>query len=284
MTTGNDWVRLFCLAFLATAATATATPASAKRFMTPGFRTTESRPTTLVVLPPHAEFIKSKAVMTEEMVEECKALEHAAAGQIRSLLSGKGYEVRILTRKEIDADPDLRELLRRVNKRYDEEWTKIVRKPRKVHTGRYQAGEEAQQIAAMLEVDGVIIPRIQAVGVTGGRKAMSFLLSFGNALAQGYARMDLSVVNGRTGQVEAYFFGVEPAKLKALTGKPDKVMTEVAGGVFRRYPKVDQVLRPRHPKAGEKEGEEDEGSEADEAAILSDLKALLGPEEEEEKP
>ena len=63
----------------------------------------------------------------------------------------------------------------------------------------------------------------------------------------------------------------------------DKIMTKVAKEMFRRYPKADQVLPPRSKKAGEEEGEEDEGSEADEAAILSDLEALLGPEEEEEE-
>lgn len=279
MRTRNDWIGLFCLAFLATLATAT--PAtSAKRFMTPGFRTTDSRPTTLVVLPPHAEFIKSKTVMTEEMVEECKRLELAAADQIRSLLSGKGYVVRVLTRQEIDADPDLRELLLRVNGRYDEEWAKIIRKPRKVHSGRYQAGEEAQQIAAQLEVDGIIIPRIQAVGVTGGRKALTFLLSFGNAMAQGYARLDLSVVDGKTGQVEAYFFGVKPAGLKALTNNPEKIMSKVTRGMFRRFPAVAKVLPPRNTRHSAGEEEKDEGSEADEDAILADLEALLGPEEE----
>ena len=38
--------------------------AEARAYMTPGFSTGEERPMRLALLPPHADFIKAKAVMT----------------------------------------------------------------------------------------------------------------------------------------------------------------------------------------------------------------------------
>ena len=139
------------LIWVATLSLAGIAPAHAKRYMTSGFRSVDSRPIAVAVLPPHAQFIKAKAVMTEEMVKECVALENAAAVHIQKLLSEKGYQVRALSVEEIIADAELQEGYHRVNDRYQEEWRKIIRRPRRVKTRRYNVGDEAMEFAALLD-------------------------------------------------------------------------------------------------------------------------------------
>ncbi|UCF80950.1 MAG: hypothetical protein JSV08_00560 [Acidobacteriota bacterium] len=250
---------------------------SAKGYMTNGFRTKETRPLTLVLLPPHAEFIKAKAVMTEEMVKECRALEDAAASWITTRLGEKAYTVQALSAEEIVKNPELSGLVKRVNDRYGEEWSKLVRRPRKLRQGRYNIGDDTRKLCSVLEVDGLLIARVQAVGVTAGRR---FLSGGINALLSpsGYGRMDVSVVNGKTGAVDAYFFFAEYTSIKSLTKKQDKFMKGTSKGCFRRYPAAAEVLKARG-RDDEAEEEEDEGEED----IIGEFEALLGEDEEGEE-
>ncbi|MDH3523565.1 MAG: hypothetical protein OES32_08255 [Acidobacteriota bacterium] len=270
----NDWTR-FALA-AAALTLATVAPAHAKRYMTPGFRANETRPLRVAVLPPHAEFVKQKAVVTEQMIKECAGLEDAAARSLPPLLTGKGYAVRVITLEETRTDPELGEMVRRVNERYDEEWAGILRRPSQVHDGRYQAGEEATRLAARLDVDGLVLPRIQAVAVSAGKAMLTSFLSGGTYVAQGYARLDLAIVDGSSGTVEAYFFQALPATTKSLTHKQDKLMAKVAGRTLRKYPQHDLVLDPR----GEIEPADEDFSDEDETKLLGELEALLGPDDE----
>lgn len=254
-----------------------AVPVAAKRIMSPGFRTDDERPKNVVLIPPHADFVKKKVLMTEQLVAECEALENSASSWIRKMLEDKGYTVRVLTVDEINADPELQETVRQVNDRYDEEWRKLIRKPKKLRLGRYELGDEARRLVARFGADGLLISRIQAVGASKGQKAMAYLLG-GNP---GYARLDLSVVEAESGRVEAYFFFMVEAGYKSLTTKPDKKMMQVARGALRKYPKSSEILPPKHPSVAEQKADEEDVSEE---AVLADLEALLGPEEEAEPP
>jgi hypothetical protein len=272
-----EWSRLAILGFaLALVALA---PAHAGRRMTSDFRTTETRPMTIALLPPRAEFIKAKAVMTEEMVDECRALEQSASSWIDKFLEEKGYTVKIVTLDDATENSELRELLHRVNDRYQEEWVRIMRAPKGVRQDRYELGVDAQELAALLEVDGLVIPRILAVGVTMGKAMLTGLLSGGQAQAQGYASIDLSVVDGDTGDIEAFFYFSRGSTIKALTKQPDKVMMKVTKGVLKKYPESTEILPPKGPDSGE---EDEDIDEKQEAALLAELEVLLGSEESAE--
>lgn len=275
-TSGIASAFIFILASLACVAAA-----HAAAYMTPGFRSKESRPLTLVLLPPQAEFIKAKAVMTNQMVKESEALEVEGAHAIVADLEAKGYKARILTTAELDGTPGLSDLVRRVNDRYQEEWSKIVRKPAKVKEGRYSLGEDVLKICSMLKSDGIAIGRIQAVGSTGGKRFLTALMSAGRAVAQSYARLDLSVVEASGGQVEAYFTGVQPASLKKLLSAPAEIMTKTSKRTLRRYPGATEVkaaaraaaAATAEPSAGQDGDDEDE-----EETAIEDFEALLGKE------
>jgi len=265
--TCGAFVLVLVAAFLA------AGPARAREYMTAEFLTKSPRPMTLAVLPPHAEFIKAKAVMTAQMVSEAAALEDEAAKAITVTLESKGYKVRLLTPADFDTTRGLRELVTSLNGRYNEEWGKILQDRREVRYGRYGTGEEAVKLASLLHVDGLVLARVVAVGHTGGRQALTIILSLGNAVAQSYARMGLSVLDGRTGRVEGYFEAMQNCTTGGLVKKPDKVMTDLTEKTLDDYLAATETKKPKKSQ-GEVQARDESEPASDETAI-SDFEAIL---------
>ncbi len=255
---------------------ASAAAVYARGWMTPGFRNKQARPLRLALLPPHADFIKSKIVMTDQMLSESAALEREASLALKSQLEEKGYAVRLLAEAELAKNPALRQLAVKVNDRFGEEWSKMVRYPRGVKQKRHTCGEDAVRLASLLKVDGLAVVRIIAVGQTKGRATFSAIMNLGSPSQTSYARLDLGVINGRQGQVEAFFSGYEPSSLSQLTKKPSKVMGQASENALHRYPgvnDVDDVVDDEVAPAAQRKGSR--GDAEDEAAI-QDFEALLG--------
>lgn len=265
--TCGAFVLVLAAAFLA------AVPTHAREYMTAEFLTRSPRPMTLAVLPPHAEFIKAKAVMTAQMVSEAAALEDEGARAITVMLESKGYKVRLLTPADFETTRGLRELVTSLNGRYNEEWGKILQDRREVRYGRYGTGEDAVKLASLLHVDGLVLARIVAVGHTGGRQALTIILSLGNAVAQSYARMGLSVLDGRSGRVEGYFEGMQNCTTGGLVKKPAKVMTDLAEKTLDDYLAATETKKPKKSQ-GEVQAKDDSEPASDETAI-SDFEAIL---------
>jgi hypothetical protein len=229
-------------------------PADAKGYMTNEFRTALDRPLKLLLLPPQADFIKAKTLVTEEMVAESHALEDAAVTVIMEDLQAKGYEVLYLSPDEIRSNSELGELVSEVEKRYDAEWVKIVRKPKKV--------------------------RHRRVGTTTGKQVMAAF--FGGSLAS-YARLDLAVIDADEGDVHGYFFFAAQCSLKQLTKKPNVAMKKATLRALETHPDSDEVLEARKLK---KLGVEEEEEEQPSDDIVSEFEALLAAKEapDTEKP
>jgi hypothetical protein len=255
-------------------------PADAKGYMTNEFRTALDRPLKLLLLPPQADFIKAKTLVTEEMVAESHALEDAAVTVIMEDLQAKGYEVLYLSPDEIRSNSELGELVSEVEKRYDAEWVKIVRKPKKVRHRRYSIGEPAVTLGAAFDVDGLLISRVQAVGTTTGKQVMAAF--FGGSLAS-YARLDLAVIDADEGDVHGYFFFAAQCSLKQLTKKPNVAMKKATLRALETHPDSDEVLEARKLK---KLGVEEEEEEQPSDDIVSEFEALLAAKEapDTEKP
>jgi hypothetical protein len=256
------------------AAFVAAVPAVAREYMTAEFLTKAPRPMTVAVLPPHAEFIKAKAVMTAEMVAEAAALEDEGARAIGAMLESKGYKVRLVTPADFETTRGLRELVTSLNGRYNEEWGKILQDKTEVRYGRYGTGEEAVKLASLLHVDGLVVARVVAVGNTGGRQALTLILSLGGAYAQSYARMGLGVLDGRTGRVEGYFEGMRNCTTGSLIKKPAKVMTDLAENTLDDYLAATEVKKPRKSQL-EAQAKDDEPEPAPDEAAISDFEAIL---------
>ena len=265
--------------------------------MSHGFKTREARPLTLALLPPHSSCFKSKAVMSEQMVAECQALEQAGAAEIVRLLERQGYTVRAVTVEEAQADPALGELIVRVNERYNEARGRLGGYSKKIRRGEALVSQEVRELCARLDVEGLIISRIQAAAATKGKSWLMGVLSLGRYIPRGYAGHDIGVLHGRTTAIEAVFFGYVGAGLKALTTKPDRVMAEATRASLLDFPDPDQELKVRKKKRkSRKKRKKKKGQEVAEAPppapepaaakteeeIVSELEALVERPAEEE--
>ncbi len=243
--------------------------AVARPFMTPEFMTRVSRPMRVAVLPAQAFITKRQAVMTSDLIKEADALEDAAVRSIEALLKEKQYEVRVVTPKDFEELPGLKDLVTAVNNRYDEEWSKILNHRREVRQKRFAVGDQAVQLCSLLKVDGLVVTRIAANVPTGGRRALTLILSLGQAYEEAMASSALGVLAGGGGRVEAYFDAVTHAGLGALLKKPDKVMARLFEKTLDRYPAAAQVLET------DKEVEAADAADASDDAAISDFEEAL---------
>ena len=195
--------------------------AFARGYMTTGFRTLKSRPMTIAVLPPRADFVQAKVVVTDQMRAESAALGREAGEALRNNLEVLGYKVRLLAPRDIENDADLRALVAKVNERFAEEWGKLAYRPRAVKQERFTTGEDTVNLASLLKVDGLAVARVIAVVQTTQRT---------------YGRVDVGILNGRLGRVEGFFTGSEATTPGRLTGKPAKVMGQAIENALTRYP------------------------------------------------
>ena len=246
--------------------------ARAGGFMTPEYARAEYRPKTMVVIPPRAEIVKKKVTGIEQLVEEGSILEDATSLVLKDKFGELGYQIRILSVEEVNADPGLQDLVRRMNERYDDELARIVADEKSVRARRFTCGDEAQILATRLGAEALIMTRIQASGATGGQAAMAMI--FGGS--RGFAAMSVGVIAGDNGDVEAFFDGVDSGMSdNALMERPVETMTKVTKKTLKKFPAASKTAKvsKRWPQSTDREVAE-AGKSDDE--VLADLEALLG--------
>ncbi len=260
--------------------------ARAGGFMTPEYARAEYRPKTMVVIPPRAEIVKDKVTGIEQLVGEGSVLEDAAAIVLKDKFGELGYQIRILTVEEVNADPGLQDLVRRMNERYDDEVARIVKDGKAVRARRFTCGDEAQILAARLGAEALVMARIRASGATGGQTAMALI--FGGST--GYAAMSVGIIAGDNGDVEAFFDGVDQGMSdKALMQRPVETMTKVTKKTLKKYPPANKTAKVKKKWPQSTDREVPEAGKSDDQ-VLADLEALLGEdiagedEPEEEDP
>jgi hypothetical protein len=251
-----------------------AAPSRGSQYMTAGFQTRDTRPLRLAVLPPQADFYKAQAVMTNEMVSEAAALERESAKSIAGILERHGYDVRLVTRADIEAIPGAADLLLRFDNRFNAELGKVFKAPKDVRHGRFGVGDAATELARALHVSGLVPLRVVAVGNTGGRAALVAALSLGTAFVQSSSTMYLGIVHGDGGRLEGYFTGYEPNGLKRLVQEPDKAMAELANRTLLDLPLSNQVLKPKKKDLEAEAASPDEPQVGDD--IIRQFEAAVG--------
>ena len=245
--------------------------ASAAEFMTPEFARGEFRPQHMVLIPPMAQVTKDKAITTESMIEEAGGLEDAAALVLRDQLRAKGYELRILSVEQVNADPVLRQMVRNLNERYDADIVQAMNKPKEIRSRRFNFGDEAKILAAKLDTDALLVSRISASGATGGQKTMAIMLGG----SMGYAAVGLALVAGDNGDLEAFFDGsvgnMSPEKLER---EPTEVMSKITAIAIKDFPALDAKAKYKKswPQTSNRVMPDKDTSDED---VLSDLEALF---------
>ena len=244
--------------------------------MTTEFRNLELRPKSIALLPAISTLVEAGVFSSEEKVGETAILEAALAVKLEKQISSRGYDVRVLTLDEINADPQLTALVNDANTRYEEEYSKIAAfKVSGVKYRRYSIGEQGRLLANYLGVDAIALPRMQAEGSSGGAK---FLKAAGMGGKGTYIHMEFALVHARTGDVEAFFGAIKygsmfGTSLKSILAKPDKFMAAVSKTATKKMPKVGKALKPN--KLKEEPNELVLYDPIDEESVLADLEGLL---------
>jgi hypothetical protein len=231
---------------------------------TPEFEAGTTRPRSIVFLPPHAALIKQKIIQTEQQIEESGELAGYLGASVQAAFAAQGYEVRVLRPEEVNADPELQELVLDADRRYTEMLTQVrTRLPRQIGKRRYEAGDEMRLLAAKLGVDAVGFAEIQIFAAAAGASAVSILTGFGSAGSS--TLVSVSVIDGKTANIEAYF--VPPVLRRGSIAGYDAIMADPAGRIgeiteatLRDLPEADAAARAT--------------TESDED-VLSDVESLL---------
>jgi len=242
-------------------------------FTTDDFEARRTRPLRVAILQPHADFIKEKMIISDQMVAESMSLETEAAGAIEGVLEEKGYAVRVVAPADLQKSAPLRTLVVKANDRYGEEWSKILYRPGRVGERLYSVGDAAIRLCSALMVDGLVVVRIQAVGVSKGKATMRAI--FLSSRPTSYARLDLAVIDGRTSAVGALFCGSEPTSLRQITKKPALVLGQVVDNAIRGYPTADMVRTFKKRKATSVESASAGDSRTDTGDPVQDFEVLL---------
>jgi len=252
-------------------------PASAifigQEIMTPEFSRAEYRPMSLVIIPPRAAVSEDTAFGSHQLIEQGGIVEDAASVACRDIFDELGYQIRVLTVDEVNADPDLQLMVRNVNKRYDEDFLQKITLPFKrqlqdVRSRRFKMGDEARILAARLGVDAIVVSRIEAAGASGGTSIMSLGTS-------GKAEMSVGIIAGDNGDLEAFFTGAQLGlSAKKIEKNPLKTMAKIFGGALKDYPTPDELVKVKKswPQSTDRETPDEALSDED---VLSDMEAMF---------
>ncbi len=219
---------------------------------TPEFLRGETRPKSIALLPPQGL----------NVTFETHARDHLA-----SLLNGKGYVTKALTVEQVNADPQLQELVLRSNQGFDVELGVLNRiiwlgkRKKKVSQRRVNLGADVGLLASKLEVDGIVFGRVTLT---------KFATGFGKAIV---LAIHLGVVNGTTGDLEAYFY----EQVQSWKSPSDAIET-IVQYISKDFPAATQVIKAKGStlKASAK-------SPKDKGATITERETLLGKEDPADK-
>jgi hypothetical protein len=183
---------------------------------------------------------------------------------VEAAFKAQGYEARVLEPTDVNADPELQELVLDASRRYAEMLTQVrTRLPRQIGKRRYEAGDELRVLASKLGVDAIGFAEIQIFAAAPGASAVSILTGFGAAGSS--TMISVSVIDGSTANIEAYF--VPPVMRRGSMAGYEAIMADPAGRIgelteatLRDLPQVDAAAR------APAESDED---------VLSDVEDLL---------
>ncbi len=235
------------------AAAAWCVPAQAVMHATKEFESGATRPKTIVFLPPHVDVIRRKVVHAEEQLEQSTEFSGHLRTSLGEEFAKQGYEVRVLSPEQVNADAELQELVLDADRRYTELLRQVQLKlPRQIGKRRYEAGDEMRALAAKLGVDAVGFANLQIVASAAGASALAVLTGVGAAGSQ--AMLSISLIDSKTADIEAYFV---PPVLKrgsmagydAIVADPAGKIAQIAALTLRDLPKAGEAAQPRAENA-----------------------------------
>ena len=169
---------------------------------TEGFADGTTRPQSVALLPVKATVTRAKIVETEGLVDDSVKFGGEFNARLQAALTAKGYKVVVVDTDRINADPKLQEYIVETQRGFDDMMSKY--KPKNMSKHMYKVGDSGHLLADYLHVDGLAFSTM-SITITAAGKAI--FAGFVGGSTQG-ASANLEIVNGKTGELEAWFFGV----------------------------------------------------------------------------
>jgi hypothetical protein len=167
----------------------------------------------VMILPPNVKIVKSGVKGNEEMSEESRLIENALPSLITSVLQEHQCAVddKALAADALQKDPDLSYAVADLQKRFDEMFAQLAKKPKDVRKGRFTMGDEVAKLNPGGAIDAMVFVRGYGQVNTGGKV---FLSALAGASAYNSSVYHIVVVDARSGAV--LYYGV------AWAGNPAK--------------------------------------------------------------
>lgn len=259
MTTSTN--RTLGLAVAATACLLMPIFAAAAMHATKEFEDGATRPATIALLPAQVELVMQRIMRQETQVEEGGELEGHLLSAVAAEFETRGYEVVVLTAERINSDPLLQEAVVNADRRFAELYDQVESKlKRHVKRRRYNAGAEAQILAAQLGVDAVAFTRMQLVAAAKGLQVLKMGMGGTETM------LTVTVIDGSTSDIEAYFTLPILRRAKVVGGGYEDIMND-PDVEMARYARLTLDDLPDADPAARVAASEDD--------VLADIEALL---------
>ena len=174
-----------------------------------------------LIVPPNVRIVKSGVKSNEEMIEESRQIENALSPVIADVLQERQCAVnnQVLTTDALEKDTELKYAVADLQKRFDEIFSQLQRKPKDIRKGRFTMGDEVAKLNPGGTADALVFVRGFGSISTGGKL---FLSAMAGAAAYSGTVYHIVVVDARTGTVLYYgvaLQGGNPAKNPAGSKK-----------------------------------------------------------------
>jgi len=181
--------------------------------MTSEFGSGDTHFNSLVLLPRAKLFTKKRKVMTVES----EAIGDSLSVPLAEQLCRKGYAVKVIAPDQLNADRDLQALVRHAKEQYNILFRQGPLAFKRVEERRYTIGEEGTLLAARLGVEGLVF---------------ASLIGYEEA----HVVFQVGVINGKTGDMEAFFFTGLVDGVKDLIERRDETIASFTRAALKDYP------------------------------------------------
>jgi len=153
-----------------------------------------------IILPPNVKIVKSGVKGNEELLDESHLIENALPPLITSVLQDRQCTVndKALSAEELEKDTELKYAVADLQKRFDEIFPQLQRKPKDIRKGRFSMGDEVAKLNPGGAIDALVFVRGFGQVNTGGKVFLSAMAGVSAYSATVYY---IVVVDARTGAV-----------------------------------------------------------------------------------
>ena len=203
--------------------------------MSKQFYNGEIRPVKIAVIDPEVTAQRSKVTGGEQLFKESAEIEDVLKLYITQTLLEKGYKVvdSAFKPEAIAENQELGYLLSDIQGKFDELHARIAQRPKDVTYDQYSMGGEIAFLDKLHEVDAYVFIRGMALSTSGGKKALTILMSLGQYIPGSGVDVRVTFVEAKTGLVIAYvpFVAIGP-----IVKKTEKVLDKPIRRAFKGFP------------------------------------------------